>query len=416
MKVNNFAVTYGIGLMAVGLLISMLFFPAQALHASLKGLSIWWDILFPALFPFLVVSEMMLGLGIVHFFGMLLDPVMRPVFRIPGTGGFVMAMGFAAGYPVAAKLTSQLWEQRLVNREEGERLVAFTTSSDPIFLIGAVSVGFFHDVSLAVILAAAHYGTAILVGLMMRFHGGSASKKVTEPAPQTAGHTSSRLLTRAFKAMHRARLLDGRSLGEMLRQAVQSSLQLVMVIGGLVVFFAVVIEIMTSIQVMPIVYKGINAVLQLFGVPTALSEAVAGGLFEVTLGAKAAGSAPASISLMHKAAIAAFILSWAGLSVHAQIISILHHTNLRYFPFVMARLIHGLLAATAVILLWEPMQSYRGATALSLPVMSLSTAALPTKPSSVLTWIAAACIGVLLGLLMFYALHLAVKQCMKWLK
>lgn len=415
MKVNNFAFTYGIGLMAVGLLVSMLFFPAQALHASLKGLSIWWDILFPALFPFLVVSEMMLGLGIVHFFGMLLDPVMRPVFRIPGTGGFVMAMGFAAGYPVAAKLTSQLWEQRLVNREEGERLVAFTTTSDPIFLIGAVSVGFFHDVSLAVILATAHYGTAILVGFMMRFHGGSASKKVTEPAPQTASHTSTRLLTRAFKAMHRARLLDGRSLGEMLRQAVQSSLQLVMVIGGLVVFFAVVIEIMTSIQVMPIVYKGIDVVLQLFGVPTALSEAVAGGIFEVTLGAKAAGSAPAPISLMHKAAIAAFILSWAGLSVHAQIISILHHTNLRYFPFVMARLIHGLLAATAVILLWEPMQSYRGATALSLPVMSLSTS-LPTKPSSVLTWITAACIGVLLGLLLFYALHLAVKQCMKWLK
>lgn len=236
MKVNNFAFTYGIGLMAVGLLVSMLFFPAQALHASLKGLSIWWDILFPALFPFLVVSEMMLGLGIVHFFGMLLDPIMRPVFRIPGTGGFVMAMGFAAGYPVAAKLTSQLWEQRLVNREEGERLVAFTTTSDPIFLIGAVSVGFFHDVSLAVILATAHYGTAILVGFMMRFHGGSASKKVTEPAPQTASHTSTRLLTRAFKAMHRARLLDGRSLGEMLRQAVQSSLQLVMVIGGLVVF------------------------------------------------------------------------------------------------------------------------------------------------------------------------------------
>lgn len=172
---------------------------------------------------------------------------------------------------------------------------------------------------------------------------------------------------------------------------------------------------MTSIQVMPIVYKGIDVVLQLFGVPTALSEAVAGGIFEVTLGAKAAGSAPAPISLMHKAAIAAFILSWAGLSVHAQIISILHHTNLRYFPFVMARLIHGLLAATAVILLWEPMQSYRGATALSLPVMSLSTS-LPTKPSSVLTWITAACIGVLLGLLMFYALHLAVKQCMKWLK
>ncbi|SFK80000.1 sporulation integral membrane protein YlbJ [Paenibacillus sp. 1_12] len=415
MKVNNFAFTYGIGLLAVGLLVSMLFFPAQALHASLKGLAIWWDVLFPALFPFLVISELMLGLGIVHFFGMLLDPVMRPVFRIPGTGGFVMAMGFAAGYPVAAKLTSQLWEQRLINREEGERLVAFTTTSDPIFLIGAVSVGFFHDVSLAGILAAAHYGTAILVGFMMRFHGGAAGTATPSTTQASSNKSARSLLSRAFRAMHRARLLDGRSLGEMLRQAIQTSLQLVMVIGGLVVFFAVVIEIMSSTQVMPIVYNGIEAVLQLFGLPKELSEAIAGGIFEVTLGAKAAGSAPAPISLMHKAAIAAFILSWAGLSVHAQIISILHHTNLRYFPFVVARLVHALLAASAVLLLWEPMQSYRGATALTLPVMNF-TAQLPDKPNYVLPWMMTACIGLLFGLFMFYALPLAVKQWLKWLK
>ena len=103
----------------------MVLFPAETWHASVRGLSIWWDVLFPSLFPFLVLSELLLGFGIVHFLGTLLNPLMRPLFRVPGSGGFVFAVSCASGYPTGAKLTAQLWDQKLVTREEGERLVGF---------------------------------------------------------------------------------------------------------------------------------------------------------------------------------------------------------------------------------------------------------------------------------------------------
>ncbi|MCR8632863.1 sporulation integral membrane protein YlbJ [Paenibacillus radicis (ex Xue et al. 2023)] len=414
MLLKRFPIVYAIALLGLSLLCLMLFFPTESFHASLKGLSIWWDVLFPALFPFFVISEMMLGVGLVHFFGTLLDPLMRPVFRIPGIGGFVMAMGFAAGYPVAAKLTSQLWEQRLINREEGERLVAFTTSSDPIFLIGAVSLGFFHDASLAGILAAAHYGTAILLGLLMRFHGGSQAAMTHDPMPITKkSNTASRsILIRAFDAMHTARMMDGRSLGEMLQQAVRTGLQLNFVVGGLVVFFSVVMEVMTSAHIMSIFYIGINSVLQLFNVPLELSKAVANGIFEVTLGAKAAGGAGSHIDLVFKTAIAAFVLSWAGLSVHAQIVSLLHHTNLRYLPFLAARFLHGLMAATAIFILWEPMQPYRATVAAFIPQIDV-TSPLTTLWRYTIPWGIASFAGVSIMLAFIYLLYLIVKQCMK---
>src|SRR5690625_2091666 len=91
-------------------------FPQQSLEAGVRGIAIWWEVLFPALFPFFVLSELMLGFGIVHFVGTLLDPLMKPVFRVTGKGGFVMAMGFASGYPVGARLTAQLWSQGLISR------------------------------------------------------------------------------------------------------------------------------------------------------------------------------------------------------------------------------------------------------------------------------------------------------------
>jgi hypothetical protein len=107
--------------------------------------------------------------------------------------------------------------------------------------------------------------------------------------------------------------------------------------------------------------------LQLTGIRPELSDAVLKGLFEVTLGAKAAGSAGGAVSLMSKVAIAAFALSWAGLSVHAQVMSLLSQTNLRYAPFIAARFLHGLLSAGIVLLIWEPLQPLRGQLAVFLP-------------------------------------------------
>ncbi|GIO32039.1 MULTISPECIES: sporulation integral membrane protein YlbJ [Paenibacillus] len=351
----------GLPLMIVSLaslLLLMMRFPGAYLESALRGLAIWWDVLFPSLFPFFIISEVMLGFGIVHLFGTLLDPLMKPLFRIPGSGGFVAAMGYVSGYPIGAKLTAKLWEQNMVTRDEGERLVAFTTSSDPIFLIGAVSVGFFHDPKMAVILAISHYGGGFLIGLLMRFHGSrqshsSAPSSGSDQSPQGKKERRGRI-RRAFAAMHRARMEDGRAIGEMLRQAVESSLKLIIVVGGLVVFFSVFLELLTQAGVMKNLYFVLEYLLKAAGFPASLSEALVGGLFEVTLGARSAGEAAASIPLPFKAAAAAFILSWGGLSVHAQIASILHATNLRYLPFMFARLIHAVLAAGLVLVLWNP--------------------------------------------------------------
>lgn len=381
----------------LSVIVLMALFPEAALQSALRGLSIWWDVLFPSLFPFFVISEVLLGFGVVHLIGTLLDPMMRPLFRIPGTGGFVAAMGYVSGYPVGAKLTAKLWEQKMVNREEGERLVAFTTSSDPIFLIGAVSIGFFHDPKIGLILALSHYGGGFLVGLIMRFHGRHESNRATDSLHLSQAKTSR--LKAALHAMHAAREQDGRDLGTLLRQAIHSSLQLIIVVGGLVVFFSVFLELWTQAGAMPALTEVISLLLSLVGMPESLSTAIVGGLFEVTLGARYAGEAGAAIPLPYKVAAAAFILSWGGLSVHAQIISILNSTNLRYFPFVIARLIHGVIAATAVLLLW------RSVMGSSIPTMALS--AVSDSALNGYTHIMAA-FYILLGFLIAVALFIQI--------
>jgi len=319
-----------------------------ALNASLRGVSVWWEVLFPALFPFFVLSELLLGFGIVHFAGTLLDPFMRPLFRLPGVGGFVVSMGFVSGYPVGARLTSRLMEQKLVTTDQGERLVAMTTTSDPIFLIGAVCIGFFGNLQTAPILAAAHYSAALLLGVASRF-GKRENAALADSLAERA--TNGGRLRAALAAMHRARLADGRPLGVLLQQALQSSLALMMIVGGLVVFFSAALDLLVNGGLMTPIRWLAAELLPWFGMSSRLSEAFMHGAFEVTLGAKAA-AADAGLPLVDRVAVAAFVLSWAGFSVHAQVAGLMSGTGWRYLPFARTRLVHGLLAMFLVYLLW----------------------------------------------------------------
>src|SRR5690606_39501208 len=85
--------TYVTALIGVVLTTAVILFPEDAFKSSVSGLRLWFDIVLPALLPFFVLAEIMMGLGVIHFIGVLLEPLMRPLFRIPGAGAFAVAIG-----------------------------------------------------------------------------------------------------------------------------------------------------------------------------------------------------------------------------------------------------------------------------------------------------------------------------------
>ena len=92
-RLRNYLVTYLGAAVAVWLTLAMVRYPDKAFEAAVNGLSVWFEIVFPALLPFFIGSEILMGLGVVHFMGVLLEPFMRPLFNVPGAGSFVLAMG-----------------------------------------------------------------------------------------------------------------------------------------------------------------------------------------------------------------------------------------------------------------------------------------------------------------------------------
>lgn len=325
---------------------SLISFPQESFEASIRGLNMWWEIVFPSLLPFFIVSEMLIGFGVVKFIGVLLEPFMRPLFKVPGVGGFVWAMGMASGNPAGAKFTARLRQEGQLSKIEAERLVSFTSSSNPLFIFGAVSVGFFNNPNLGILLALSHYFGNICVGIIMRFYG-NENTLIRESGRKKF------YIRSAFTALHQTRLKDNRPIGKLLGDAVTSSIQTLLMVGGFIILFSVINKLLYHLHITAILAKCVERLLSALSFPTMLSIPIISGLFEMTLGSQLTSHVQEA-SLLQKVMITSFILAFSGFSVQAQVASILAQTDIRFQPFFFARVFHGIFASLFAFLLWNP--------------------------------------------------------------
>lgn len=320
-------------------------YPETSVNASLAGLKMWWNVVFPSLLPFFIVSELLIGFGIVTFIGVLLEPVMRPIFRVPGVGAFVFVMGLLSGFPAGAKITARLYEEKQLTKTEAERLASFTNFSNPLFMFGVVAIGFFENAALGIIFALSHYIGNFSVGIMMRFYKGKEAKS------DGVSHLSPRIVTRAFRSMHRERLKNRRPIGKMLGDAIQSSVTTLLMVGGFIILFSVfnrLLYAMGGTEIIAVLFKHILAWLNM---TPQLGSGIVPGLFEITVGAQRISEIHAP--LIEAVVITAFILGFGGFSIQAQVASILAEAKLSAKPFFFGRLFHGVFSAVSAALLFK---------------------------------------------------------------
>ncbi|WP_042456129.1 sporulation integral membrane protein YlbJ [Neobacillus dielmonensis] len=325
--------------------ISLIAYPQQALDASIRGLKMWWEIVFPSLLPFFIVSELLIGFGVVKFIGVLLEPLMRPLFKVPGVGGFVLAMGWASGNPAGAKFSARLRQEGQLTQIEAERLASFTNSSNPLFIFGAVAVGFFNNPKLGILLALAHYLGNIAVGLIMRFYG--------KETPDESNRGNRFSFRTALSALHQTRMKDNRPIGKLLGDAVQSSFQTLLMVGGFIILFSVINKLLYHLHITAALAKIVEVILSALSFPDMLSIPFISGLFEITLGSQLTSEVEEA-TLLQQAILTSFILAFGGFSVQAQVGSILAQTDIRFKPFFIARILQGIFAGLFTVIFWNP--------------------------------------------------------------
>jgi len=309
-----------------------------AFQASLQGLTIWWNIVFPGLLPYLVLFELITAFGLTHAIGALIHPATSRLLKLPGESAVVLVLGWLGGQPLGAEAAARLRKQELITKSQGQRLLALAHMPNPMFMLIVIGSGFLHKPAIGVMIAAAVWLSAIwlLVVLSLFSSDPHAAKRSKEPRAS--------LLRQAAYAMHAARLQDGRSFGKVLGDAVAAGVQKLLTIGGFILFAAVLAKLF-ELLLAPIL-----ANLEL----PFISQA----LFESHLGAYAVSlwQTPGSNGLLNAAAIAA-ALAWSGLSGILQVSHAINGTDLKLQPFIAARLLHSLHAFCFIYLLWKPINA-----------------------------------------------------------
>ncbi len=338
------------GFVVLVLVLLMIVFSEHGFRASQEGLRLFFDVVLPSLLPFFIVSDLLLAYGVVHFLGELFEPLMRPLFNVPGAGSFVLSMGLAAGYPMDAVITAKFRRQGMCTRAEGERMLAFSNTADPLFIFGAVAVGMFGMPALGLTLAAAHYLGALLVGLTFR---GWARQEDLAARPSVAA-PSKGIWRRALSAMLAARREDTRPLGVVLQDAIRDSVATLFLIMSFIVLFSVLIRVLDATGAMTFLLWPIRALLPLAGLAPSLAHSLLQGLMEIDIGTAAAAKAQAS--LLQQAVVVSAIIGWSGLSVQAQVAAVLADSDIRMRPYVLARVLHALYAAVLTVFLLPLLQ------------------------------------------------------------
>lgn len=193
-------------------------------------------------------------------------------------------------------------------------------------------------------MALAHYIAAFLVGITFRFYG--LSDRERTPEPDRRGN----ILGRAVDALVKARQEDGRPFGQMLGDSVNESVKTLLMICGFIMLFSTMVKIIDVVGIYPLIAAPIETLFRLIGVNISLVPAMVAGLLEIDLGTLAASKATQA-PLVHQVAIAGAIIAWSGLSVHGQVASVLTGTDIRMGPYVIARLVHAVLAFICTLLL-----------------------------------------------------------------
>ena len=320
--------------------------PRETVQAAASGFELWYQILVPALLPFFIVADLLVSLHFVGLIGALLEPIMRPVFRLPGCSALVIAMGYTSGFPMGAVLSRRLWEEKLITSQETERLVSFTNNSSPLFIIGAIGVGMLASPQFGYLLAVSHYAANLIVGFIWG--------RMSSPTTALTNITPVQALHRLWQQLGQ----EEKSIGNLLGKAISSSVNNLLAIGGFVVLFSVMTRMFTVWGMMDNIAHLLTWFLGSlnFSYPVCFGMGI--GFFEITLGSRtiAATSDPVLIKLL----AISIVIGFSGFSIIAQVMRIVAGLPVRLWFYLLSRLIQLTLSALITwigyIMVIEPLQ------------------------------------------------------------
>lgn len=391
MKVLSYLKEKSISIIFILYLFFLVLFTKSNFNAAKKGITLWANNVVPSLFPFFVAVELLKHTNLIYYLSIKLDKYMKPIFNLPGVASFPFVMGLISGYPVGAKIVSDLYSNYLCTQKEAERMLAFTNNSGPLFIIGTVGCSFYSNTSIGILLLISHILSSICVGIILgiisrinslkiysnqshyksnfsKTHRNNNSHYQSNQSHQFQLNQFQSNKTHQFKSSQfqsnsvnnfSSLLQDDikiADLGGILGSAIVSAIKSILMIGGFVTIFSVILSILNNTKILTIISYFISNIFHInpdyiVGLLTGFLE-FTNGLYKIST----INNKMLSINLI----LSSFIIGFGGISVTLQVLNIISKNKLSIKTYIFGKLLHGTISALFTFLI------------LSIPIFSLN--------------------------------------------
>ena len=329
---------HSISIIFVIFTISLVLFSKSNLYATRSGLKLWANNVVPSLFPFFIATNLLNHTNVIKHISKYCNKFMRPIFNVPGECAYAFLLGIISGYPVGAKIVTDLRNSNLCTRDEGERMLCFTNNSGPLFIIGTVGITLYSNTSIGVLLLITHILAAMTVGIIL----GLISKIKLKESVSNNYNLS--------YVSNSNKICTFSNLGTILTEAILDASKTIIMIGGFVVIFSVIISILNNSQILKIASYILYPILKIFNVSNSFSTGILSGIIELTNGVFFISNV-ANKAICVNIIITAFLLGFGGLSVMLQVLSISSKSDLSIRKYLYGKLLQGIIAAVYTYIL-----------------------------------------------------------------
>jgi len=307
-------------------LIILLIFPEPIITATKTGLFTWADKVIPSLFPFFVLTRLMIHYQVPQLIGKLLAPIFKYLLHISPITFFIMLMGLISGNPSGAKMAREYYDQKLISKQEFQGLLYFCNFSSPLFIIGTIGVVLYESSKVGYFLLASHLlgSLAVFICCYPYFKNKQGANKVEIKVP-----------SQPFSVL----LID----------SIESSIQTLIRVGGIIMFFYIISATLNVIHII----EGLNLLLAplLSASNIGNIDPLFSGILEFTQGVTKVSST--ALPFYIQLTLTAFIVSFAGLSVHTQVFMFASDVDLSYPKYLGFRILHGWASALIILFSWQ---------------------------------------------------------------
>lgn len=255
---------------------------------------------------------------------------MKPIFNVPGESAVAMILGTISGYPVGAKVVCNLKKQKVISKIEAERLISYTNNSGPLFILGTVGIALFGDKRIGIILLVSHILASVLVAYCFRFW---KKDKIDISYMET-------------KFNSQITPLKVSDMGEILGNSIKNAISSILLIGGFVVIFSVILSILETSGILEIC----SQILAGFGIKKEISLGILSGIIELTNGVNKVALLSNSYYTL-SILIASFLLGFGGISVLMQVYSIIVKEDISIKPYLYGKILQGIFSACITFIL-----------------------------------------------------------------